>query len=479
MACSVTLTLLLLLLLLTPCLGRSTTVSKSERPSVIIVGAGISGISAAVALARAGVHDVLILEATDSVGGRIHRKRFAGHQIEVGANWIQGVHGEKMNPIWQMAEKLHLKTFFSDYSNISSNTYSQSGVLYERSVVEQALKVSEKVVEDGGIYSHSLPSDGHEDISILGFQRIKKHAPATPLEMAVDYYTNDYESAEPPRVTSLQGTLPIRTFTDFGEDDYFVADERGFESLVHHLVNQSLDTDSIKLNQVVRSINQSRNGVTVTTENGSHYRADYVMVSVSIGVLQTDSIKFHPQLPQSKFSAICQLDMAVFTKIFLKFPYKFWPDRNKTEFFLYASERRGYYTIWQELEKELPGANVLLVVVTDDEAKRIELQPDESTKAEAMQVLKNMFGKKIPEATDIFVARWWTNRFFRGSFSNWPIGLHSHDFNRIKEPFGRIFFTGEHTSRLYNGYVHGAYLAGVDSANKLVQRIKKMERAKS
>lgn len=75
-------------------------------------------------------------------------------------------------------------------------------------------------------------------------------APSTPLEIAVDYYTNDYENAEPPRVTSLQGTLPIRTFTDFGEEDYFVADERGYESLVHHLVNQSLNIDAIKLNQV-------------------------------------------------------------------------------------------------------------------------------------------------------------------------------------------------------------------------------------
>ena len=39
--------------------------------------------------------------------------------------------------------------------------------------------------------------------------------------------------------------------------------------------------------------------------------------------------------------------MAVYTKIFLKFPYKFWPAGNGTEFFLYAHEKRGYYTIWQ------------------------------------------------------------------------------------------------------------------------------------
>jgi hypothetical protein len=29
-----------------------------------------------------------------------------------------------------------------------------------------------------------------------------------------------------------------------------------------------------------------------------------------------------------------------------------------------------------------------------------------------------------------------------------------------KAPAGRVYFTGEHTSEHYNGYVHGAYLAG-------------------
>lgn len=35
-------------------------------------------------------------------------------------------------------------------------------------------------------------------------------------------------------------------------------------------------------------------------------------------------------------------------------------------------------------------------------------------------------------------------------------------------PVGRVYFTGEHTSTHYNGYVHGAYLAGIDSANMLI-----------
>jgi hypothetical protein len=39
--------------------------------------------------------------------------------------------------------------------------------------------------------------------------------------------------------------------------------------------------------------------------------------------------------------------MAVYTKIFVKFPKRFWPEGEGREFFLYASTRRGYYGIWQ------------------------------------------------------------------------------------------------------------------------------------
>lgn len=52
-----------------------------------------------------------------------------------------------------------------------------------------------------------------------------------------------------------------------------------------------------ELGQVVREVQHSRNGVLVTTEDGSLYEANYVILSVSIGVLQSDLISFSPSLP--------------------------------------------------------------------------------------------------------------------------------------------------------------------------------------
>ncbi|GJN30561.1 hypothetical protein PR202_gb18874 [Eleusine coracana subsp. coracana] len=74
--------------------------ASAAGPRVIIVGAGMSGISAGKRLSDAGITDLLILEATDHIGGRMHKQNFAGINVEVGANWVEGVNGDKMNPIW-------------------------------------------------------------------------------------------------------------------------------------------------------------------------------------------------------------------------------------------------------------------------------------------------------------------------------------------------------------------------------------------
>ncbi|KAK7848543.1 polyamine oxidase 1 [Quercus suber] len=132
-----------------------------------------------------------------------------------------------------------------------------------------------------------------------------------------------------------------------------------------------------------------------------------------------------------KMEAIQTCEVMVYTKIFLKFPHKFWPCGPGKEFFMYAHEMRGYYTFWQHMENAFPGSNILVVMLTNGESKRVEAQSDEETLKEAMGVLKNMFGPNIPNATDILVPRW--------------------------APVGRIFFTGEHTSEQFSGYV--GYLA--------------------
>eukprot|EP00267_Zea_mays_P048556 XP_020401135.1 polyamine oxidase-like [Zea mays] len=463
-------------------------------PRVIIVGAGMSGISAGKTLWEAGVRDLLILEATGRVGGRMHKHNFGGINVEIGANWVEGLGGDQLNPIWPLVNStLKLRNFYSDFDSVVGNVYKENGGgLYDEEYVQKRMDRAYEVEELGANLTKKMHPSGRDDISVLAMQRLFNHqpnGPTTPVDMALDYFIYDYEFAEPPRVTSLQNTQPTPTNADFGEDNYFVADQRGYESIIHSIGSSYLSTDGngklkdrrILLNKVVRQIAYNKQGVVVKTEDGSSYRADYVVVSTSLGVLQTDLIQFKPQLPFWKIAAIYSFDMGVYTKIFLKFPERFWPVGEGKQFFMYASSRRGYYALWQSFEREYPGANVLLATVTDDESRRIERQSDDQTKAEVAEVLRDMFpGADVPgpDQIDIYVPRWWSDRFFKGSYSNWPVGVSRYEYDQLRAPVGRVYFTGEHTSERYNGYVHGAYLAGIDSANILINYIFKNEEYK-
>lgn len=58
-----------------------------EKVEVVIIGAGLAGISAAVKLVESGIGNVVILEAENRTGGRIHSVPFAGSVIDLGGQW--------------------------------------------------------------------------------------------------------------------------------------------------------------------------------------------------------------------------------------------------------------------------------------------------------------------------------------------------------------------------------------------------------
>lgn len=81
------------------------------------------GLSAAKVLVDNGIDDVVILEASDRIGGRVCKENFGGVSVELGAGWIVGVGGKEPNPVWELALKSSLRTCFSDYSNARYNIY--------------------------------------------------------------------------------------------------------------------------------------------------------------------------------------------------------------------------------------------------------------------------------------------------------------------------------------------------------------------
>ncbi|KAA3451328.1 polyamine oxidase 1-like [Gossypium australe] len=135
---------------------------SSSRSAVIIIGAGISGISAAKVLADNGIADLLILEASGRIGGRIRKESFGGVSVELGAGWIAGVGGKASNPVWEIASKFGLRTCFSDYSNARYNIYDRSGKIFPSAIAADSYK---KAVDSAIQKLRDLESNSVEDVA--------------------------------------------------------------------------------------------------------------------------------------------------------------------------------------------------------------------------------------------------------------------------------------------------------------------------
>ncbi|XP_078696523.1 uncharacterized protein LOC144924814 [Branchiostoma floridae x Branchiostoma belcheri] len=451
-------TLVLMLVAMTAVSGKNVT----EERKVVIVGAGITGIAAAKTLQENGVEDFVILEGSDRIGGRMRQGEIGGVKVEIGANWVQGLGS---NPIWDLAKRYNISGKISDYDDVVVRNKTGSDVTAEAEEVWERFGTAQEYLET---WRKNIRDDKLPDVSVRVALKLGGWKVKTPIEKVIEYFDYDFEYADPPEVTSVNNTG--WNSKDFTEEEYFVTDQRGFRHIVERLSEFLSPNDSrLQLNKVVQTVSWTDAGVTLTASDGSTYRGEYGLMTVSVGVLENEVIDFTPDLPPWKVEEIYQFRMGQYCKIFLKFPRKFWDDN---EYILYAGSLWPQYAMWQNLEAEgfFPnGTNILLVTAAASEVQRVELQSDEATKQEVMAVLRNMYGNNIPEPESILVPRWLTNPLFFGAYSNWPVHVSARDFEKLAAPVGRLYFGGEATHPRYNGYVQGGYLSGIDQANAILK----------
>jgi polyamine oxidase len=243
---------------------------------------------------------------------------------------------------------------------------------------------------------------------------------------------------------------------------------------------QDLSDPRLQLGTTVQTIDYTDDTqVRVETDKGEFFASRFVVSTFSVGVLQHQDVHWEPRLPDWKKEAIFSFNMATYQKIFMLFPTQFWgdtevslpsvlPSYSNAQFILYGDpEQRGRYAVWQNINA--PGyipqntsTNVIMVTAVDDMARSNEKRTDAEIQAEAMQVLREMYGDDIPQPDDIIVPRWNSDPLYRGSYSNWPLGVLDQHHENLRQPVGngRVLFTGEAMSPEAFGYVQGAWLEG-------------------
>ena len=446
--------------LATVLLGRSGAVMAEEkRPHttptgkrVVVIGAGLAGLSAASELQAQGCR-VIVLEARDRVGGRVWTSdQWADIPLDLGASWIHGVKG---NPLNDLADKIKAKRIPTRYAN--SIIYHTNGEPFDDHAEERLDDLRTRLLE---AIEHAQEED--EDVSVRQAVSTVYHEFAESSEEArwMNFIVNsDLEQEYSGSAASLSAHWYDHT-EEFGGDDALFA--RGFGVITEFLA-KGLD---IRRGQVVREIQWGISPARVVTQDFG-YEADHVVVTLPLGVLKAGSVAFTPELPARKKEAISKLGVGVLNKCYLRFAEPFWP--TDVVWLEYVSAVPGEWTQWVSFWRAAKQP-VLLGFNAADRGMEIERLSDEAIVASAMQTLKTIYGKGIPEPIGFQITRWAADPFSRGAYSFNALGSTPGMRKTLGASLdGKVFFAGEATHPVYFGTTHGAYSSGLAAAKKILK----------
>lgn len=429
------------LLAMTPYLGSFTPLvsNKKKAKTVLIIGAGLSGLSAARTLQKAG-HKVIILEARNRIGGRIWTDDSLGSPVDLGASWL---HQSSGNPLMSLIEKYKFATKPTDYEsmvlfNSEHKTVSQQ---QQFEIIGHANRVFEKSIEFGKQSSRDLAYQEAIEKVINKNSFSKEGLEMLNWRIAVEELNegSDFEK--------------LSTWGDHSK--HYGGDDLMFPTGLNQLTDKFAEGLSIKLNQVVRSIEYSKKGVTVHTA-AQGIDADYCLITVPLGTLKQGKITFSPPLPDKKQKVIRNQGFGLSNKIAIKFPEVFW-DKNK-DFIGHISKTKGEFPEfinWTKYSRQ----PILIGSVGGKFARIIETKRDKEILADVTTLFASMYpGSPAPIA--VKSSRWKYDPFSYGSMSYIPAGETGEDADILAEPVNRLFFAGEATMRHHLGTIQGAYLSG-------------------
>ncbi|XP_045163671.2 uncharacterized protein LOC123527991 isoform X2 [Mercenaria mercenaria] len=234
----------------------------------------MSGVSTAKALHDAGYKNILMLEATSRIGGRIKHERLGNYTVELGAMWI---YGKGSNPVYNMAKRHNIS--YTDNSLNDWTVRDENG-----NDVTGAAGFAYSKLQDALTNSRQLIQKAEDDFSVLAGLRNSDWRPTNAVDDVIETYLLDFETGMPPSTLSGKKLHLDDTFEDFGNYDMMaVKHETGFTDIVKGLLEGFMpETDPrLMFNNTVVLIEHGNDSVRVFTDDGRMFEADFVVATFS------------------------------------------------------------------------------------------------------------------------------------------------------------------------------------------------------
>ena len=292
--------------------------TSKDKPTILIIGAGISGLTAAKVLTSHGLN-VILLEARDRVGGRIYSLKLEdGSFIEMGA---QFVHGVKNNPLYMISEHFNLEV--KPYVRSNWAIFDMKGKEIDKTQLNELVNEYKEQIK---ALTLTRQSDDKDRFTVADLQYID-----TQLLKHKAIMSGDLASLA--KMISIKELKKEKLFTykmgintKESESNFLVMN--GYEKITEGMYSEALKTGLLDcyLSDEVLKIDHTGEEILVHTKSGNIHRADAAICTLPLGVLKNGNVRFEPPLPSSKTKAINALGNAIHNKVILKFEEVFWDD---------------------------------------------------------------------------------------------------------------------------------------------------------
>lgn len=471
---------------------------EKKEPRIIVIGAGISGIGAANMLCQEGFNDIVVIEATDRIGGRIWSLELEsenGLKVELGANWI---HGIELNPIYCIAIKHNLLSTQYKGRNLGKKMIflTETGdPVHTRIIGDVDLHYGMLISECEEFYKQQIPTP-FEDDSVGAYVERE-------FEDKISRYVGEEHRMRELMITQrLLGECIIsgaHTMHDVALSEVGCFEElegvhyvipAGFDRVVH-MLKKSIPPERILLNHPVTLISWKSQGVIesggypvcVECENGEKFSGDICLITVSLGYLKQHGDRlFWPRLPELKQKAIQNIAMGTVNKVILEFDGQVLPNEIFRLEMVWDRRNTENEDIAQSWIKKIPSfeaisENVLMGWLSGREAEYMEKLSDEEVGKRCVEVLTAFLRKtirKMPNLKKVTRSFWKSNPYTLGSYCHIPVGTEVADIDRLGEPVCNdkdepvLLFAGEATHPKFYSSSHGALLSGEREAKRII-----------
>ena len=453
---------------------RRTPSRPRRRVDVVVVGAGLAGLTAATELSGAR-HSVAVLEARERVGGRtINHRVGRGEVVEVGGQWV----GPGQDRIIARAKALGIPTF---------KTYTKG---------EQILEYRGRQTHFTGLIPPLPTPDADDFAQLLGkIIKLEGTVPRGRPWTAPNAAALDGQTAQT-YLLANSSTYGARFLYDLAVKAVFAANPRDL-SLLHmlfyfHSGNGIINLTStaggaqdsrfhggsqlvslrmaerlgrtVVLGAPVHQISQDSSGVSVHSDAGT-WRSRRVIVATS--PMLAGRIAYDPPMPALRDGLTQHVPQGAVIKYEAVYDTPFWRAGGLSG---YANSDRPPLQLTYDNSPPGGRPGVLLGFVVGEDARRMGTLPPASRRREVLDVFARLFGPRAGRPTELIEHNWSEEVWTRGCYAGYmPPGVWSDYGEALRTPVGRVHWAGTETSEIFMGYMDGAVRSGERAATEVAR----------